>query len=136
MTAELVDAETGWGLWGEEYKRQSDEIQTLSDEIARHIAAKVQPQVIPKDRNRWGKPYTQNPDAYSNYLKGRDHWHKLSGEDLKKSVSHFELAIEKDPNFALAHSALVDAYVLFAFVALLPPHEALQKARAAARAGN
>jgi TolB-like protein/Tfp pilus assembly protein PilF len=133
MSAELVDAGTGWRLWGEEYKRRSDEIQTLSDEIARQIAAKVQPQVIPKNRNHWGKPYTQNPEAYSDYLKGRYHWHKLSGESLKKSVGYLELAIEKDPNFALAYSALADAYVLFAFVALLPPHEALQKARAAAR---
>jgi TolB-like protein/Flp pilus assembly protein TadD len=133
MSAELVDAETGWRLWGEEYKRQSDEIQTLSEEIARQIAAKVQPQAIPRDRNRYGKPYTQNPEAYSDYLKGRYHWHKLSGESLRKSVGYFELAIEKDPNCALAHSALADGYVLFAFMALLPPHEALQKARAAAQ---
>lgn len=132
LRVELVDAETGWRLWGEEYKRGGDEIQTLSEEIAQQITARVQPRIIPKDRNRQGKPYTQNAEAYSDYLKGRYHWHKLSGESLKKSVSHFELAIEKDPNFALAHSALADAYVLFAFVALLRPHEALQKARAAA----
>lgn len=132
MRAELVDPQTGWRLWGEEYKRRNDEIHTLSDEIARHIAATVQPQVIPKNRNDWRKPYTQNPEAYSDYLKGRYHWQKLSGESLKKSVGYLELAIEKDPDFALAHSALADAYVLFAFVALLPPHEALQKARSAA----
>lgn len=132
MRVELVDAETGWWLWGEEYKRRGVEIQTLSEEIARQITMRVQTQIIPKHRNRWGRPYTQNPEAYSDYLKGRYHWHKLSGESLKKSVAHFEMAVEKDQNFALAHSALADAYVLFAFVALLPPHEALQKARVSA----
>ncbi|MHB8410408.1 MAG: winged helix-turn-helix domain-containing protein [Candidatus Acidiferrales bacterium] len=132
LRAELVDAETGWRLWGEEYQRSREEIQTLSEEIARQIGAKMHPQVTPENRKRWGKRYTENAEAYSDYLKGRYHWYKLSAESLKKSVSHFEQAIEKDPNFALAHSALADAYVLFAFIALLPPCEALQKARAAA----
>lgn len=132
MSAELVDGETGWRLWGEEYKCGRGEIQSLSEEIARHIAAKAQPRVVLQAGKRGREHYTQNSEAYADYLKGRYHWHKLCGESLRRSVSHFELAIEKDPNFALAHSALADAYVLFAFVALLPPHKALQKAQAAA----
>ncbi len=132
LRAELVDGGTGWRLWGEQYTRSRDEFQTLSEEIARQIAAKVQPQIIFEGQEHSGRQYMQNSPAYSDYLKGRYHWHKLSGESLKKSVSHFELAIEKDSTFALAHSALADAYVLFAFVALLPPREALQKARSAA----
>jgi len=132
MRMELVDAETGWRLWGEEYSRGRAEIQTLPKEIARQIATKVQPQAVLQERKHSREHCTHNSEAYSDYLKGRYHWHKLSGENLKKSVVHFESAIEKDPNFALAHSALADAYVLFAFVALLPPHEALQKARSAA----
>jgi len=132
MSAELVDADSGWRLWGEEYRRGRDEIHTLSDEIARQIAVKVQPQTRPAAAQRWAKHYTQNVEAYSDYLKGRHHWHKLSADGLKKSVSYFELAIAKDPHFALAHSALADAYVLFAFV-LEEPREALERARAAAQ---
>jgi len=132
MRMELVDAETGWRLWGEEYSRGRAEIQTLPKEIAQQIATEVLPQAVLQERKHNREHYTHNSEAYSDYLKGRYHWHKLSGENLKKSVVHFESAIEKDPNFALAHSALADAYVLFAFVALLPPHEALQKARSAA----
>jgi TolB-like protein/Tfp pilus assembly protein PilF len=133
LNAELVDAETGWRLWGEEYRRGRDEIQILPEEIAKGIVAKVQPQSTPELRKPWRKQGPYNPEAYSEYLKGRYHWHKLSPGSLEKSVSHLQLAIEKDPEFALAYSALADAYVLLAFSALLPPREAMGKAGAAAR---
>jgi len=55
MSAELVDADSGWRLWGEEYRRGCDEIHTLSDEIARQIAVKVQPQTRPEEGERWAK---------------------------------------------------------------------------------
>lgn len=132
MSAELVDADSGWRLWGEEYRRGRGEVHTISDEIARQIAVKVRPPTRPEEGKHWPKHYTENSDAFSDYLKGRYHWHKLSADGLKKSVLYFELAIEKDPNFALAHSALADAYVLFAF-GLLPPREALERAREAAQ---
>ncbi len=131
-SAELVDTQTGWRLWGEEYSRTPNAIQGLPEEIAKEIAAKVQPPRIPEGRNPWAKHCAPSSEAYAEYFKGRYHWHKLSLEAMKKSVSYFEMAIEKDPNFALAHSALADAYVLFAFMALLPPREAMEKARAAA----
>ena len=132
LSVELVDADSGWRLWGEEYRRGRGEVHTVSDEIARQIAVQLQPQAKPAEGRHWPQQHTANADAFSDYLKGRYHWHKLSADGLKKSVSYFELAIAKDPNFALAHSALADAYVLFAFV-LLPPREALERAREAAQ---
>ncbi|MDE3137175.1 MAG: winged helix-turn-helix domain-containing protein [Acidobacteriota bacterium] len=133
LSAELVDAETGWRLWGEDYRRGRDEIQLLPEEIAKGIAAKVRPQSTPEMQKALRKQGPYNPEAYSEYLKGRYHTHKLSRGALEKSVSHLQLAIEKDPDFALAYSALADAYVLLAFSALLPPREAMGKAGAAAR---
>ena len=54
--------------------------------------------------------YTDNPEAYQLYLKGRYYWNKRNAEALKKSIEYFNQAIEKDPKYALAHAGLADAY--------------------------
>jgi tetratricopeptide (TPR) repeat protein len=58
---------------------------------------------------------TASPDAYEEYLRGRDAggrfiYHTLSREDSDESIKHFERAVFLDPNFALAHCALGGAY--------------------------
>jgi serine/threonine-protein kinase len=54
--------------------------------------------------------------AHEEYLMGRDvHgrfiYHTLALEDSEEAIAHFKRAIELDPNFVLAHSALGSAYV-------------------------
>jgi serine/threonine-protein kinase len=58
---------------------------------------------------------TTNPEAYEEYLRGRDAsgrfiYHTLAREDSDTSLAHFRRAVEIDPNFALAWCALGGAY--------------------------
>ncbi|HEX3558881.1 MAG TPA: tetratricopeptide repeat protein [Pyrinomonadaceae bacterium] len=58
---------------------------------------------------------TTNPEAYEEYLRGRDAggrfiYHTLAREDSDESIQHFRRAVELDPNFALAWCALGGAY--------------------------
>ncbi len=58
---------------------------------------------------------TTDPEAYEEYLRGRDAegrfiYHTLSREDSDAAVAHFKRAAELDPNFALALCALGGAY--------------------------
>jgi serine/threonine-protein kinase len=58
---------------------------------------------------------TTNPEAYEEYLRGRDAggrfiYHTLAREDSDEAIAHFERAVELDPNFALAWCALGGAY--------------------------
>jgi serine/threonine-protein kinase len=58
---------------------------------------------------------TTNPEAYEEYLRGRDAsgrfiYHTLAREDSDESLAHFRRAVEIDPNFALAWCALGGAY--------------------------
>jgi serine/threonine protein kinase/tetratricopeptide (TPR) repeat protein len=62
-----------------------------------------------------GGSTTRNPEAYEEYLRGRDAsgrfiYHTLAREDSDESVAHFGRAVELDPNFALAWCALGGAY--------------------------
>jgi tetratricopeptide (TPR) repeat protein len=58
------------------------------------------------------KRYTDNTEAYELYLKGRSFWKKRNEESLKAAIVHFEKALEKDPDYALAWAGLADTYSL------------------------
>src|SRR5262249_28304238 len=75
---------------------------------------------------------TQNSEAYQFYLKGRHHWNKRTEDTLKKGLEYFNLAIAKDPGYALAYAGIADSYALLVWNSMLSPREGLAKARIAA----
>ena len=58
------------------------------------------------------KRYTDDTEAYQLYLKGRHFWKQRNEEGLKSAIGHFEKALEKDPDYALAWAGLADTYSL------------------------
>lgn len=53
---------------------------------------------------------TRNPAALDLYTRGRELWRNRSAGSLHEATLLLERAIEQDPDFALAHAALADAY--------------------------
>lgn len=53
---------------------------------------------------------TTEPGAYQFYEQGKGYWLRLTQDDVDRAISLFQLAIEKDPKFALAHANLAAAY--------------------------
>lgn len=129
---ELVDVDNGWRLWGEQYNRKLSDIIVVQEEIAKEISEKLRLRLTGGGKKRLGKRYTENTDAYRDYLKGRYYWNKMTEEGLKKSIGYFEQAIQKDPNYALAYAGLADSHSLFGFFSLLPPKEVMPRAKEAA----
>ena len=62
------------------------------------------------ERRQLVKGGSARTEANEDYVKGRTLWHQRSAEGLHLSIIHLEHAVKTDPNFALAHSALADAY--------------------------
>ena len=71
---------------------------------------------------------TENKDAYDLYLKGRFYFNKR-GPGIIKGMEYFQQALEKDPAFGLAYTGLAEAYCILALYCVMPPHDALPKAR-------
>jgi adenylate cyclase len=57
---------------------------------------------------------TRNPAAYEAFLKGRQAWNDTTAIGDREAVNQFLRALELDPDFALAHGALAEAYVSLA----------------------
>lgn len=112
LSLELVDAQTGNQIWGEQYNRKQTDLVALQSEIARDVSQKLRTRLSGAEEQRVVKTYTANPEAYQLYLQGLYHWHKRTPEDIRKSIVLFQQATEKDPSYAQPYAGLALAYVV------------------------
>jgi adenylate cyclase len=114
ITAQLIDAETGFHLWSETYDRQLEDIFRVQDEIAAAIVDKLRIELAPQDQQMAvrDKAPTQNVQAYELYLQGRAVWKRRGEENLLQAIDLYQKALGLDPGFARAHAALASAYVV------------------------
>lgn len=96
-----------------------------------HPVSKVAPQ-HGNSASEVAQPALANSSAQLAYIKGRFYWNKRTPEGLSKAVEYFQLAVEKDPNSALAYAGLADTYDLLGYLGTVPPSSAYPKATAAA----
>jgi serine/threonine protein kinase/Flp pilus assembly protein TadD len=132
ITAELVDVENGWQLWGDQYRRKSGDIFSIEEDIAREISEKLRLKLTPENKSLLSRRYTDNVAAYHLYLKGRYHWAKRTAEGLNRSIQYFREAIEGDPTYALAYAGLAEGYIPLGVYCHTAPSDAFPKARSAA----
>ncbi|MFN2456956.1 MAG: adenylate/guanylate cyclase domain-containing protein [Chitinophagaceae bacterium] len=131
VTAQLVNVEDGFHIWSERYDRDMDNIFAIQDEIALSITERLKITLLKKEIAFINKKSTNNKQAYQLYLKGRFFCNKR-GPGIQKGMQYFQQAIDVDPDFALAHAGIGDAYALLGFYEIMPPLLAMPKARKAA----
>lgn len=131
IQTELVDLSSGSQLWGEQYDRKASDLIPLQEDIARQISEKLRLRLSGEDQKKLANLYTTDPEAYRLYLKGRYFWNKRSEDGLKRAITYFQQAIDRDPTYALAYAGLADSYDLLDDWATTPPRESFPKARAA-----
>lgn len=132
VTLRLTRAVDGSTLWAGQADQQVQEIFALQDQVAEQVARALFPQLSGPEQALLAKRYTQNPEAYRLYMNGRHHWNRVTIEDWEKAKDYFQLAIERDPNYALPYTGLADLYSSIVADAIVPKEEAVPKARQAA----
>ena len=133
VSVELVDTLDGSLLWGEKYNRKRTDILAIQEDISNEITNTLQVKLRRKEKKQFSKRETEDSEAYQLYLKGRYYWLRREGDDLNKAMEYFNAASQKDPAYALPHAGIADCFSILAFANLLPPLEAMPKAKAAAR---
>ena len=94
-----------------EDRRRVERHNHITDTISRQIVEGLRVKTSTKEQERLVKSPTDSPEAYECYLKARMCLYKfitqtLDVADLEAAVDLFTEALERDPNFALAHSGL------------------------------
>jgi len=114
ITAQLIDAKTGYHLWSKEYDRAITDIFQVQEELAQSIVRALLPR-LGADAAELHRGGTSDLAAYDLYLSCRQKWYTRTLELLWEAIDECEQAIERDSGFALAWSGLSDAIDALAF---------------------
>jgi tetratricopeptide (TPR) repeat protein len=131
VTVRLIQLRDGSSLWAGQFDEKFTNIFAVQDSISERVAGILALTLTGQEKERLQKQYTKNTDAYELYLKGRYHLNRLTDDGFLKALDYFQQAVEKDPNFALAHAGVAGSYNALGGFNVRPPKEVYPKARSA-----
>lgn len=131
VAAQLIQASDRTHLWAEAYERPIDDLLGVQVDIARAVAERVGIELTYQD----GSPTPRHrvADAYEYYLKGRFHWYKLSKVHCQTAIDYFQLALDRDPDYAAAYAGIAAVWAVRGDCGFTPPAQAYADALAAAK---
>jgi TolB-like protein len=103
ITAQLINAVTGFHLWSQTYDRKLGDILALQTEIANAVAGALKVTLLDDVAARVELGGTRDPVAFDAYLRASKALGTYRDEkDLQTSIAGFTEAIRLDPQYALA----------------------------------
>lgn len=132
VTAQLIQTSDQTQLWAAAYDRDSADTLSIESDLAARVARSLALRLLPPRDSLATAPQTRNPEAHDAYLRGRYEMNRMTLEGFRQARTHFEQAVHRDPNFALAWAGLADSHSLEPWWGGASPKEAFPKARAAA----
>ena len=106
ITAQLVDAASGTHLWAERYDRDLKDIFAVQEEVAHEILSALVAKLKVAGPGARGRTLIENLEAYDLYLRGMEFYRRHTKEANAEARRLLAKAIELDPGFARAYSAL------------------------------
>jgi Tfp pilus assembly protein PilF len=132
ITIQLIRAATDTHLWAESYERDVQDVLLLQSEVAQAVAREIQVAVTPEEEKSLANARRVNLQAYEAYLKGRFQQMQISSQSMDKALEYYSLAIEHDPEYALAYSGIGDVWGQRGMMGVAPPQEAFSLGKPAA----
>ena len=129
ITAQLIDARTDEHIWSQSYVRDLGNVLALQGEVAQAIADQISIEVTPREQARLSRERPAYTEAQDLYWLGV---HMLNSGEPRNAMGYLQESVDKDPNFASAHTALANAYGSLGEAGWLSYSEAFAKQKAEA----
>jgi TolB-like protein/cytochrome c-type biogenesis protein CcmH/NrfG len=110
IRAELTEVSTNKILWGDEFEFTGEDILSVQSKLALKVVNALKANLTSEEKKGLTKNYTDNPEAYKLYRKGRFFWDQRTKASYDSAESYYKRAIELDPDYALAYVGLADCY--------------------------
>ena len=133
ITVQLIDAAADEYIWTHSYDDQLtiENLFEVQSEIAAQIASSLRAALTPEQEVRLAAIPTDDLDAYTAYVAGRENLLRREYESLVSAREQFTYAIELDPGYAQAHSALAETTLI-----TLANHQSIVREEAFGLAGR
>ena len=130
ISVQLVNAADGYQVWSERYDREMRDVFELQDEITLAVVAALRLRLVDHERAAVLRRYTDNPDAYELFLKGRHHSYKYTAQGWQRAIEFFDKAIGIEPDYALAYAGLATSRGCQWFFGILPAEQVMPQCKA------
>jgi TolB-like protein/Flp pilus assembly protein TadD len=115
ITAQLINAVTGFHLWSKTYDRDLGDVLKLQTEIATAVASALKVALLGDEAQKIELGGTRNPAAFDAYLRASKAYQSIRDEqDIPGVIAAYTEAIRLDPNFALAFAGRSFAFAYYA----------------------
>lgn len=114
ISVQLINAITDEQIWASTFDRQLsiESLFEVQSEISAQIASSLKTALTPEQEIRLAKIPTDSIEAYAEYVAGRESLLKRKFVTLLSARRRFERAIELDPEYAQAHSAIAETVLV------------------------
>ena len=103
VTGQLIEAETGHHVWADRYDRTMDDVFALQDELTMSVVAAIEPSLRQAEIDRVKRERPDSLDAYDLLLRAIPLIYPAMPEGAAQGLALLEQALEKEPNYSLAH---------------------------------
>lgn len=108
VTGQLIDGKDGTHVWADRYDRELTDIFVIQDEITHAIVDQLKVKLLPEEKKALAATPTENVEAYTYYLRGRQFSHMCSKSYVLMARRMFSKASDLDPNYARAYAGIAD----------------------------
>jgi TolB-like protein/Tfp pilus assembly protein PilF/DNA-binding winged helix-turn-helix (wHTH) protein len=113
VTADLVDAASGYHVWSQSYDRNWQDLLVIEDDLSRSIIGTLQVVLSSDLAQHIGQPPTARIAAFDEYLAGIAKLRQpTTPETLDTAEEMFHDALAIDPGFAPAYAGLCERYTI------------------------
>jgi len=110
ITGQLVNASTGAHLWADRFEGKLAEVFDLQDQVAISVVGVIAARLEEAEIERAKRKPTEDLDAYDYYLRALAVANHMTREANDEALQLFNRAIQRDPDFALAHARAAYCY--------------------------
>ncbi len=111
INAQLIDATTGGHIWAERYDGNATDIFAVQDSFVREIVAALALNLSESEQEEIASGQTSSIEAREAFQNGWEHYLRFTPEDNATAAKQFKRAVELDPEYGRAYSALGLVYV-------------------------
>lgn len=106
INAQLIDAAERRHIWADVFDRELSDFFEVQDEVTKVIVSTIAGRLTEAERVRARKAAPKELEAYGWLLRGRDAFQQYSQEGNRQAQNCYIQAIELNPDFARAYTAL------------------------------
>ncbi len=126
VSVRLSQADDARQIWSSDFTLLNRDSMRWQRDLINEVAIALTLDALPDESQA---QLAISPEARDAYLRGRYAWRHWTRRGLQQAASHFERALELEPEYAAAHAGLADVLVTSAYSGLAAAADTVERGR-------